>query len=97
MYEVHEAFESQKEEFKKKEDMFKEQEKTIQKKDWAIQADLIHFCSFLQENEAKKIRAEKRLVDERNARKAKEEEIETLNESIKKLNLIQSLLETKVN
>ena len=54
MYEVHEAFEAQKEEFKKQEEIFQRQEDAIREKDLSIQEDLIKFCSFLQDNEAKK-------------------------------------------
>jgi hypothetical protein len=40
-----------------------------------IQEDLIKFCKFLQDNEAKKNRAELRLQQESKAREAKEKEI----------------------
>ena len=43
-----------------------------------IQAELINFCKFLQENEAKKVRAEKRLLEETKQKEIKEKEIKDL-------------------
>lgn len=56
MYEVNEAFEIQKSDFKKQEALFYKQEEAIRDRDFNIQKDLIRFCRFLQENEAKKLR-----------------------------------------
>jgi DNA repair exonuclease SbcCD ATPase subunit len=97
MYEVHEAFEAQKEEFKKQESNFKVQEAEIRNRDLQIQEDLIKFCRYLQENDSKKIRAEKRFADEQKARVAKEQEIKELQAQLQELQKNSSKLERKVN
>lgn len=97
MYEVHEAFEAQKEEFKKQETQFKQQESEIRNRDLQIQEDLIKFCRYLQENESKKTRAEKRFVDEQKTRLTKEQEIRDLNLQLQELQRNSAKLERKVN
>ena len=62
----------------------------------AIQEDLIKFCKFLQENEGKKIRAEKRLDGEKTALKKKKSEIKELEESCKKLQNHFTILDNKL-
>ena len=48
-----------------------------------LQENLIRFNKFLQENEAKRTRAEKRAADEVRARKGKQKEIEELEDRLK--------------
>ncbi|CAK68257.1 unnamed protein product (macronuclear) [Paramecium tetraurelia] len=96
MYEVHEAFEAQREEFKKQEDKFKLEEEKIRQKDMEIQESLIKFCKFLQDNEAKKKRAEGRLEEERRQKIQKEKEIQDLNGQLQELEKKQQKLEKKV-
>lgn len=60
-----------------------------------IQEDLIKFCSFLQDNEAKKKRAETRLTEERKMKELKEKEILELNQQLQELQRHQSRLEKK--
>mmetsp|Transcript_4361 Transcript_4361/g.15122 ORF Transcript_4361/g.15122 Transcript_4361/m.15122 type:complete len:302 (+) Transcript_4361:93-998(+) len=80
MFEVQEALEAQKQEFARKEEVFKRREEGLKKKDLELQESLIRFSKFLQENESKKGRAEKKASDEIKLRHQKEAEIESLNE-----------------
>ncbi|EGR32008.1 hypothetical protein IMG5_098340 [Ichthyophthirius multifiliis] len=94
MYEINEAFDKQKDEFK--ENLIQEKEEDLREQDLNIQAELINFCKFLQDNEAKKNRAEKRLQDELKQKEQKEKEIKEL--QIQQTNLQKQLqeLEQKV-
>lgn len=78
MFEVQEALESQKQEFQKKEEVFRRREENLKKKDLELQESLIRFSKFLQENDSKRARAEKKASDEVKARLQKEREIEDL-------------------
>jgi hypothetical protein len=60
MYEVQEAFDRQKEEERRKEEIFRKKEAELRARDLFIQEQLIHFNKALNENEAKRVRAEKR-------------------------------------
>jgi len=96
MYEVHEAFEAQKETYKQQEDAFKRQEDLIRERDLAIQEELIRYCKFLQENDAKKQRADKRYTEERDARLKKQQEIGGLEDQLQDLQKNSSKLDKKV-
>eukprot|EP00238_Polyblepharides_amylifera_P008281 CAMPEP_0196588150 /NCGR_PEP_ID=MMETSP1081-20130531/59712_1 /TAXON_ID=36882 /ORGANISM="Pyramimonas amylifera, Strain CCMP720" /LENGTH=286 /DNA_ID=CAMNT_0041910571 /DNA_START=201 /DNA_END=1058 /DNA_ORIENTATION=- len=91
MFEVQEALEQQKQEFFRKEEVFKRREEGLKKKDLELQESLIRFSKFLQENDSKRTRAEKKAADEIKLRHQKEAEIEQLNaahaeEKLKKKN-----------
>jgi hypothetical protein len=86
MYEVQEAFEVQKKEFEKKEDNFKKKEEDLRKRDLEIQKALISFNKFLQDNEQKKTRADKRYLEEKKTNEQKEKEITSLKNEIEKAN-----------
>mmetsp|Transcript_41925 Transcript_41925/g.50804 ORF Transcript_41925/g.50804 Transcript_41925/m.50804 type:complete len:312 (-) Transcript_41925:960-1895(-) len=79
MFEVQEALEAQKQEFNRKEEVFKRREEGLKKKDLELQESLIRFSKFLQENDSKRTRAEKKASDEIKLRSQKEGEIEQLN------------------
>lgn len=64
MFEVQEALDAQKEEFARREEAFRRREEGLRKKDLDLQESLIRFNKFLQENESKRTRAEKRANDE---------------------------------
>jgi len=96
MYEVHEAFEAQKEAYKQQEEAFKRQEDLIRERDLAIQEELIKYCKFLQENDAKKARAEKRYQEEKEAREKKQSEIGALDSQLQDLQKNSSKLDKKV-
>ena len=78
MFEVQESLEGQKREFQQKEEGFKRREETLKKKDLDLQESLIRFSKFLQENDSKRSRAEKKAADEIKLRLQKEVEIEEL-------------------
>ena len=58
---VQESLEAQKQEFTRKEEGFKRREETLKKKDLDLQESLIRFSKFLQENDPKRTRAEKKV------------------------------------
>jgi len=82
VFEVQEALDAQKEEFTRREEAFRRREDSLRRKDLELQQSLIKFNKFLQENEQKKGRAEKRSQDEARQRKAKEQEIEKLEDEL---------------
>ncbi len=58
---------------------FRRREEGLRKKDLELQDSLIKFNKFLQENESKRNRAEKRAMEKTRQRKAKEQQIILLN------------------
>jgi len=80
----------------RQEDAFKRQEDLIRERDLAIQEELIKYCKFLQENDAKKARAEKRYQEEKEARLKKQQEIASLDEQLQDLQKNSSKLDKKV-
>jgi hypothetical protein len=64
MFEVQEALISQKEDYARREDALRRREDTLRKKDVELQESLIRFNKFLQENENKRTKAEKKRIDE---------------------------------
>ncbi|PNH07304.1 Coiled-coil domain-containing protein 42 [Tetrabaena socialis] len=85
MFEVQEALEAQKQDFNRKEEVFKRREEALKLKDLELQESLIRFSKFLQENDSKRARAEKKAADEIKARLQKEKEIEQLTEVLEEL------------
>lgn len=85
MFEVQEALEAQKQDFNRKEEVFKRREEALKLKDLELQESLIRFSKFLQENDSKRARAEKKANDEIKARIQKEKEIEQLTEVLEEL------------
>ncbi len=67
------------------EEVFKRREEALKLKDLELQESLIRFSKFLQENDSKRARAEKKAVDEVKARLVKEKEIEQLTEQLEEL------------
>jgi methyl-accepting chemotaxis protein len=78
MFEVQEALNSQKEEFSRREDAFRRREDGLRRTDLKLQSDLIIWNKFLQENEQKRMRAKKRIEDERKQCELKDIEIKAL-------------------
>jgi hypothetical protein len=78
MFEVQEALDAQKEEFQRREATFKRREEMLKKKDLELQESLIKFNKFLQDNDSKRNRAEKKERDEIKLRQQKEGEITRL-------------------
>jgi len=83
MFEVQEALDAQKEEFQRREATFKRREEMLKKKDLELQESLIRFNKFLQENDSKRNRAEKKRQDEQRQKTSKEAEIERLKDEVK--------------
>ena len=96
MFEVQEALDAQKEEFARREEAFRRREEGLRKKDLELQESLIKFNKFLQENESKKCRAEKRAAEEAKQRKVKQAEIEKLKEQLDSMTGSCSKLKEKV-
>jgi hypothetical protein len=82
MFEVQEVLEQQKAAFNRKEEIFKRQEDGLKKKDLDLQESLIKFSKFLQENDNKITRAEKKSREEIALRHQKEQEIQNLQEKL---------------
>jgi len=82
MFEAQEALDAQKEEFARREEAFRRREEGLRKKDLELQESLIKFNKFLQENESKRNRAEKRAQEEAKQRKNKEHEIARLRDQL---------------
>jgi len=75
MFEVQEALETQKEEFARREELFKRREDALRKQDLELQQQLIRFNKFLQENDSKTARAEKKAKEEKILGEQKAQEI----------------------
>lgn len=88
MYEVEDALEAQKSRFAQEEEAFQKKEVQLRAKDLQLQQQLIKFNKFLQDNEAKRRRAETRAQEEQGQIKQREEEISSLQ---KKLDESQNL------
>mmetsp|Transcript_15081 Transcript_15081/g.37742 ORF Transcript_15081/g.37742 Transcript_15081/m.37742 type:complete len:307 (+) Transcript_15081:31-951(+) len=85
MFEVQEALETQKEEFARREELFKRREEQLRKQDLELQQQLIRFNKFLQENDSKTARAEKKATEEIKLREQKEKEIQELTQHLREL------------
>ena len=96
MFEVQEALDAQKEEFARREEAFRRREEGLRQKDLELQESLIKFNKFLQENESKRNRAEKRAVEEIKLRKQKEAEIKKLKDGLSKMREEYTILEEKL-
>jgi len=82
MYEVQDALENQKARFSREEEGFRKKEEQLRAKDLQLQHQLFRFNKFLQDNEAKRRRAESRAADEAAQIKACEEEIRELEKQL---------------
>merc|ERR1711904_315025 len=71
--------------FVKEEEQFKKKEDQLRAKDLQLQHQLIRFNKFLQDNEAKRRRAETRCADEQMQIKQKDEEIRELEVQLEEL------------
>jgi chromosome segregation ATPase len=78
MFELQDELDRKKEEFARREEAFRKREDLLREKDAELQESLIKFNKFLQENEAKRTRANKRAAEERTQREAKGGEITKL-------------------
>eukprot|EP00327_Prymnesium_parvum_P035936 CAMPEP_0195625550 /NCGR_PEP_ID=MMETSP0815-20121206/17912_1 /TAXON_ID=97485 /ORGANISM="Prymnesium parvum, Strain Texoma1" /LENGTH=309 /DNA_ID=CAMNT_0040766633 /DNA_START=97 /DNA_END=1026 /DNA_ORIENTATION=+ len=92
MFEVQEALDAQKEEFQRREATFKRREEMLKKQDLELQESLIKFNKFLQENDSKRGRAEKKEKEEIKQRSLKEQEIVRLNEQLQRQKAQRNLM-----
>ena len=96
MFEVQEALDAQKEEFARREEAFRRREEGLRQKDLELQESLIKFNKFLQENESKKNRADKRATEEIKLRRIKEEEIVKLQKGLDNMRADYAKLELEL-
>eukprot|EP00397_Hematodinium_sp_SG-2012_P032005 GEMP01034038.1.p1 GENE.GEMP01034038.1~~GEMP01034038.1.p1 ORF type:complete len:375 (+),score=100.29 GEMP01034038.1:65-1126(+) len=96
MYEVQDALENQKQKGIKEEESFKKKEDQLRAKDLQLQHQLIKFNKFLQDNEAKRRRAETRATEEMVQIKQKEEEISQLSKQLDESQQLCAQLEQEV-
>jgi hypothetical protein len=97
MYEVQDALENQKARFAREEETFRKKEEQLRAKDLQLQHQLFRFNKFLQDNEAKRRRAESRAADEAAQIKAREEEIRDLEKQLEESKQLCSDLDEEVN
>jgi len=96
MYEVQDALENQKQKAAKDEENFKKKEDLLRAKDLQLQHQLIKFNKFLQDNEAKRRRAENRAADENQQIRQTEEEIAQLTKQLDESQHLCTQLEQEV-
>lgn len=97
MYEVQDALDNQKARFAKEEETFRKREQQLRDKDLQLQHQLFRFNKFLQDNEAKRRRAENRAAEENAQIKQKDEEINDLEKQLMESNEQKKELEEEVN
>lgn len=97
LYEVHEAFEQQKDEYNRKKEGLQRHEEIIRETDLNIQEQLIKYGANLVETNTKTKRAQRRLEDEDATLNLKLEEIRKQDNVIKDLKDHAEILDTKVN
>lgn len=85
MFEVQDVLHQQQAGFARKEELFRRQEAALKKKDLDLQDSLIKFSKFLQENDGKVTRAERKAREEIALRLAKEAEISELEATLEAL------------
>jgi chromosome segregation ATPase len=97
LYEVSEAFEMQKRRSETEEALFDKKEKEIRDRDIQLQHQLVRFNKFLQDNEAKRKRAEHRANEEVKEIRAKDDEITALQFSLENLKKSKLALQTELS
>lgn len=96
MFEVQEALDAQKEEFSRREEAFRRREDQLRKRDLELQDSLIKFNKFLQDNESKRNRAEKRAQEKTRQRREKETTIGVLKKKLVEMQMENEELQVKV-
>merc|ERR1719159_1924142 len=96
MYEVQDALETHKARYAKEEEQFRKKEEQLRAKDLQLQHQLFRFNKFLQDNEAKRRRAESRAADEAAQIKAREEEIRDLEKQLEESKQLCAELDEEV-
>eukprot|EP00933_Yihiella_yeosuensis_P056611 TRINITY_DN5591_c0_g3_i3.p1 TRINITY_DN5591_c0_g3~~TRINITY_DN5591_c0_g3_i3.p1 ORF type:complete len:387 (-),score=113.86 TRINITY_DN5591_c0_g3_i3:379-1539(-) len=93
MYEVQDALEHQQARFAKEEEQFRKKEELLRAKDLHLQHSLCKFNKFLQDNEAKRRRAETRVSEEAAQIATKDKEISDLEKQLEESKQLCSKLE----
>lgn len=96
LYEVHEAFEQQKDEYNRKKEGLQKEEKSIRETDLMIQEQLIKYGASLVETTTKTNKAHERFIEEERNCIKKENEIQKQDLEIQKLQSHTSILDEKV-
>lgn len=94
--EVQEALEAQKADFARREEQYWRREQIIKKKDLDLQENLIRFNKFLQENDTKRTRAEKKHVEEEKKKLEYTAQIERHKEELEQLKAEHDELQYKL-
>lgn len=95
--EVQEALEAQKADFARREEQFQRREQIIKKKDLELQENLIRFNKFLQENDTKRTRAEKKFIEEERKKNEHTAAIDEYKAELAKLKLENEKLNEELN
>ncbi|KAJ3304228.1 Cilia- and flagella-associated protein 73 [Kappamyces sp. JEL0829] len=85
MLEVENGLQKQKEEFSMKMESLSQRREELARKEAQLKESLLKFDKFLQENDAKRLRAVKKAIEERKVKDQKEQEISELKESQQRL------------
>merc|ERR1711907_502953 len=94
---VQEALEAQKADFARREEQFQRREQIIKKKDLELQENLIRFNKFLQENDTKRTRAEKKFIEEERKKNEHTVAIDEYKAELSKLKLENEKLNEELN
>merc|ERR1711907_259059 len=94
---VQEALEAQKADFARREEQFQRREQIIKKKDLELQENLIRFNKFLQENDTKRTRAEKKFIEEERKKMEHTEQIEMYRAQLEELETENEKLNDNLN
>jgi hypothetical protein len=78
MFEVQDALERQKEEYRQREAAFKKREAELEAQDLKLQHNLVNFSVFLQEKDSQRVNADKKANEEIRVREQKDIEIKEL-------------------
>lgn len=97
MGEVENALVAEKEEFQMKMDSLNQRKQELEKKELQLKESVVKFDKFLKENDAKLSRAVKKAEDERELQKAKQKEIERLQDEISSQMKLKEKLQRKVH
>eukprot|EP00002_Diphylleia_rotans_P028961 TRINITY_DN585_c0_g2_i11.p1 TRINITY_DN585_c0_g2~~TRINITY_DN585_c0_g2_i11.p1 ORF type:complete len:138 (-),score=39.00 TRINITY_DN585_c0_g2_i11:402-815(-) len=87
MADVQAALAAEMDEFSRVEERIQQREEDLKRKDMELQESLVKFNKFLQENDSKRSRAEKKAAQEIRLREAKEKEIEQLRQQIAEMTI----------
>jgi hypothetical protein len=82
MLEVENGLQKQKEEFSMKMESLSQRREELARKEAQLKESLLKFDKFLQENDAKRLRAIKKAIEERKVKDQKEQEITELKEQV---------------